>query len=200
MADSVSHAEYWRERYREGSDRWDLGGPAQVLVDLLESPRAPPPGRVAFPGSGAGHDLRHWLEKGYDAVGFDFAIQPAGLPVEALDVFELGARHPESFDAIVEYTCYCAIDPARRAEYAASLRAALRPGGMLVALLFPMGHREGGPPFVVREREIVEVLGRGLELLFCETPANSAEGREGKERLALYRKQISTSPSTTRTS
>jgi SAM-dependent methyltransferase len=200
MADSVSEAEYWRERYREGSDGWDLGGPARVFVDLLESPWAPPPGRVAFPGSGAGHDLRYWLEKGYDAIGFDFAIQPPGLPTEPLDVFELGARYPESFDAIVEYTCYCAIDPARRAEYARSLRTALRPGGMLVALLFPMGEREGGPPFAVHEREIEEVLGAGLELLLRESPPNSVESRAGKERLALYRKPISTTPSVTRTS
>lgn len=200
MTDSVSHANYWRERYREGSDRWDLGGPTRVLVDLLESPRAPPPGRVAFPGCGSGHDLRHWIEKGYDAVGFDFAIQPADLPVESLDVFELGSRYPGSFDAIVEYTCYCAIDPSRRAEYAASMRAALRPGGMLVALLFPVAEKEGGPPFAVRPSEVEGVIGRGLELLFCETPANSAEGREGKELLALYRKPISTTPFRTRTS
>jgi len=188
MSDSVSDSSYWREGYGERTARCDLGEPAQVLVDLLDSPWAPPRGRVAFPGCGAGHALRHWREQGYDAIGFDFAIQPDDLPVEELDVFELGARHPEAFDAIVEYTCYCAIDPARRAEYAASLRAALRPGGRLVALLFPVGEREGGPPFAVDESEIAGVLGAGLDLLHCETPAASASGREGRERLAIYGK------------
>ena len=124
MSDSVSGASYWEERYREGSARWDLGQPAAVLVDLLDSAWAPPIGRVAFPGSGTGHDLRYWIARGYDATGFDFAIQPPDLPVEPLDVFELGDRYPARFDAIVEYTCYCAINPARRAEYANSLRVA----------------------------------------------------------------------------
>ncbi|MHC4937709.1 MAG: class I SAM-dependent methyltransferase [Planctomycetota bacterium] len=188
MSDSVSDAAYWAERYREGTDRWDLGEPARVLCDLLESQWAPPRGRVAFPGCGAGHDLRYWLDKGYDATGFDFAIQPDDLPVEALDVFELGDRYPDRFDVVVEYTCYCAIDPARRADYTASLRAALKPGGILVALLFPVGEKEGGPPFAVAESEITGVLGHGFDLMHCETPAKSAEGREGRERLAIYRR------------
>ncbi|MEM8883499.1 MAG: SAM-dependent methyltransferase [Planctomycetota bacterium] len=187
MGDPVSDAAYWEQRYREGSDRWDLGAPTPVLVDLLDSPQAPARGRTAFPGSGGGHDLRYWIDRGYDAVGFDFAIQPEGLPVESLDVFELGSRYPDAFDVIVEYTCYCAIDPARREEYARSLRGALKPGGMLVALLFPVGEREGGPPFAVAESEIEDVLGPGLRIEHKETPASSAEGREGRERLVLYR-------------
>jgi len=188
MSESVSDAAYWEGRYQEGTDRWDLGEPAAVLVDLLESQWAPPRGRVAFPGCGAGHDLRHWRDKGYDATGFDFAIQPPGLPVEAIDVFTLGDRYPNHFDVVVEYTCYCAIEPARRPDYAAAMRTALKPGGILVALLFPVGDKEGGPPFAVAESEIVTVLGAGLDLLHCETPTQSAEGREGRERLAIYRR------------
>jgi len=184
----VSSATYWEGRYREGSTGWDLGGPCPVLVALVDSPLAPPRGRVAFPGCGQGHDLRHWLARGYDAAGFDFAVQPEGLPVERLDVFELGTRHAEEFDAVVEYTCYCAVDPERRAAYARSLRDALRPGGTLVALLFPVEEREGGPPFGIREEEITAVLGAGLDLFHLETPTQSVGPRLGRERLALFRK------------
>jgi SAM-dependent methyltransferase len=182
----VSAPDYWRGRYRAGDAPWDLGGPCPVFVELLASPRAPPRGRTAFPGCGKGHDVRLFLEHGYDAVGFDFAVEPEGVPFERLDVFRLGARHPGRFDVIVEYTCYCAIDPARRAEYAASLRAALRPGGVLVALLFPVEAREGGPPFSVTEDEIRTVLGRGLRLDRLETPKSSVPARLGRERLAIY--------------
>jgi SAM-dependent methyltransferase len=185
---SVSDPRYWADRYAEGTARWDLGGPCPVFVHLLSSPQAPPPGHVGFPGCGSGHDVRYWREQGYDAVGFDFAVQSDDPPVKHLDVFELGRRHPESFDTIVEYTCYCAIDPARRAEYAASLRAALKPGGTLVALLFPVEHKPEGPPFGISDDEIESVLGAGLELVHFATPVQSAEGREGRERLAIFRK------------
>ena len=185
----VSKAEYWQGRYRAGETGWDLGGPCPVFVELLGSPLAPPPGRVAFPGCGAGHDVRLFRERGYDAVGFDFATRPEGVPVVELDVFELGRRYPGGFDAVVEYTCYCAIDPRRRAEYAAALHDALRPGGVLVALLFPVERREEGPPFGVDESEITGVLGAGMELVHLETPASSVEPRRGRERLAILRKR-----------
>jgi len=186
--DDVSRADYWRERYRKGEAGWDLGGPCPVFAELLRSPRAPPRGRTAFPGCGRGHDVGLFRAHGYDAIGFDFAVEPEGVPFEALDVFQLGARHPGGFDVVVEYTCYCAIDPARRAEYAESLRRALRPGGVLVALLFPVDGREGGPPFAVAEEEIRTVLGRGLRLDHWETPAASVPARLGRERLALFTK------------
>jgi hypothetical protein len=135
-----------------------------------------------------GHDVRLFLDHGYDAVGFDFATRPEGVPVVDLDVFELGRRYPGGFDAIVEYTCYCAIDPRRRAEYAAALFAALKPGGTLVALLFPVERRAEGPPFGVDEGEIAGVLGAGMGLTHLETPASSVGPRLGRERLAIFRK------------
>jgi len=184
----VSGASYWKDRYRAGEAGWDLRGPCPVFVELLGSPRAPPKGRVAFPGCGMGHDVRLFREHGYDALGFDFATRPEGVPVVDLDVFELGRRYPGAFDAVVEYTCYCAIDPRRRAEYAASLFAALRPGGLLVALLFPVERRPEGPPFGVDESEITGVLGAGMELLHLETPKSSVELRRGRERLAILRR------------
>jgi len=192
--DEVSDAAYWRERYRKGETAWDLGGPCPVFVALLDSPLAPPRGRVAFPGCGAGHDVRYFRERGYDAIGFDFAVAADDVPIEPLDVFDLGRRYPGEFDAIVEYTCYCAIDPGRRAEYATALRDALRPGGQLVALLFPVEDKPEGPPFGIEEAEIETVLGRGMELLHVETPETSVQPRLGRERLAIYRKAVGRSP------
>jgi len=186
--DSVSESAYWQQRYRAGETGWDLGGPCPVFVELLDSAHAPPPGRVAFPGCGRGHDVRLFRERGYDARGFDFAAAPDDVPVEQLDVFDLARRYPEAFDAVVEYTCYCAIDPARRPEYAAALRGALRPGGMLIALLFPVEVRDGGPPFGVDESEIESVLAPGMEVVHVETPESSVEPRRGRERLAILRK------------
>ena len=185
----TSRREYWEERWRDGATGWDLGGPCPVFVRLLEAGEGPPEGaRVAFPGCGSGQDLRFFLERGYDATGFDFVSVVDDLPIETVDVLELGMTYPEAFDAIVEYTCYCAIDPGDRVAYAGSLRAALRPGGLLIALLFPVEAREGGPPFGVDEGEIESVLAPGLEIVSVTTPPASVGPRLGRERLVLLRK------------
>ncbi|MHC4959787.1 MAG: methyltransferase domain-containing protein [Planctomycetota bacterium] len=182
-------ASYWRGRWADGETGWDLGGPCPVFEELLGSQRRPLPGRVAFPGCGGAHDVALFREHGYDAIGFDFVRRRDDVPIETLDVFEIGARYAGEFDAIVEYTCYCAIDPSRRPEYAASMHAALKPGGTLVALMFPMDKPvDEGPPYGIEEHEIVGVLGAGLELLYLETPASSVKPRLGRERLALFRK------------
>ena len=190
MADEVSSTDYWRGRWDRGETGWDLGGPCPVFVELIGSDRAPPlEGRLAFPGCGQGHDVTLFRDHGYDAVGFDFAREGDEPPIERLDVFELGTKYPAVFDTVVEYTCYCAIDPARRAEYSDAVFAALKPGGLLVALMFPMREQDGsGPPFGVEEHEIGGVFGRGMEMLSVETPTSSVEARLGKERLALFRK------------
>jgi len=183
----VSTPGYWRGRYEEETARWDLGRPCPVLEEFADGPRAPrTDSKVAFPGCGAAHDVYAWRARGYDAVGFDFAVDRPH--VERLDVFELGRAYPAAFDAVVEYTCYCAIDPARRREYVEALAAALRPGGLVVALLFPMGEREGGPPFGVREEEIEGVWGAVFAIESVETPASSVEERLGRERLVLARR------------
>lgn len=187
MAHEVSDPGFWSERWKKGETGWDLSGPCPVFVDLLGSKRAPPKGRVAFPGCGAGHDVAYFRSRGYDAVGFDFALEREEPPIRRLDVFDLGRSYPARFDTIVEYTCYCAIDPARRAEYATSLFDALAPGGQLVALLFPIREQDGeGPPFGVEESEIGTVIGRGMELVTVETPSSSVEPRRGRERLAIF--------------
>src|SRR5262245_53396850 len=119
-----SDAAFWAGLYDHGSDRWELGRPSPSLA--AEMARRPPPrGTVAVPGCGRGHDARLLARHGYRVVGFDFvpavlrvardlaADEGVDVTFEDLDVFGLARRHPCFFDGIWEYTCYCAIDPAR---------------------------------------------------------------------------------------
>merc|ERR1712098_664756 len=72
-----------------------------------------------------------FAQKGFDVVGIDFADSPVSImrsrskelgveenfqAVQA-DVFALDEKFNEQFDYVVEYTCFCAIDPQRREEY-----------------------------------------------------------------------------------
>jgi SAM-dependent methyltransferase len=133
-------------------------------------------------------------------IGFDFvppvirvarelaAAEGVDVAFEDLDVFALVRKYPRFFDGIWEYTCYCAIDPARRAEYVEILATILKPGGWLLACFFPMGDKPGGPPFGVSEAEVRGLLaGAGFELVEDYVPDVSPDGRQGREWMVSAR-------------
>ena len=195
----VNTVAFWEDAYAHGGDGWGLGRPAPPLVDFLDT-TPPPRGRVAVPGSGRGHDARLLATRGYEVIGFDFA--PTALAAarvlaarervvvsfEDRDVFALGRELPNAFDGVWEYTCFCAIDPARREEYVRSLSGALRGGGWLLACFFPMRAVSAGPPFVVSKAEVCRLLAPAFTIERAFTPLRSARGRLGREWMILARK------------
>ena len=68
---------WWDQRYREGSDRWELGAPAPPLqLFLTQHAQAPqPPGRVLVPGCGRGHEAALLAGLGFAVVGLDFSAE-----------------------------------------------------------------------------------------------------------------------------
>jgi methyl halide transferase len=195
----VSTVAFWEEAYARGGDGWELGRPAPPLVDFLDS-TPPSLGRVAVPGCGRGHDVRLLATRGYETIGFDFA--PAALAAarvlaaregvavtfEDRDVFALGRELPNAFDGVWEYTCFCAIDPVRRAEYVRALAGTLRTGGWLLACFFPLRAINAGPPFVVSEVEVRRLLAPIFTIERAFAPLRSARGRQGREWMVLARK------------
>jgi methyl halide transferase len=155
----VNEPRFWEDAYARGGDGWDLASPTPALADFLAT-TPPPRGRVAVPGCGRGHDARLLARHGYDVTGFDFspfavdaarrlaARERVDARFEQRDVLTLGREYPHAFDGVWEYTCYCAIDPTRRAEYVDALAGTLRPGGWLLACFFPLRWLTAGPPFV----------------------------------------------------
>ena len=195
----VSTPAFWQGLYAGGEDGWELGAPAPPLRAWLEAGGRLGP-RVAVPGCGRGHDLRLLAGRGHAAWGFDFADTAVAaaregaaregvtVTVEARDVFTLADAYPGFFDAVWEYTCFCAIDPARREAYADVLAAILRPGGLLLACFYPIREGAGGPPFPVSLADIDHALAGRFEVLEAAAPAASAERRGGLERLVLARR------------
>jgi len=193
---SVSDVVFWEALYERGGDGWELGGPAPPLVSYLDATPLPA-GRVAVPGCGRGHDVRLLARRGYEAVGFDFA--PAAVAAaralasadhvparfEQRDVFSLADDHAAAFDGVWEYTCFCAIDPARRAEYVSMLAAIVKSGGWLLACFYPMGATGGGPPFGVPEDEVRRLLAPAFRIERAAPPARSSPRRHGQEWMVL---------------
>ncbi len=194
----VSTPEFWEGLYASGSDGWDLGQAAPPLQDFIDTTPLPG-GRVAVPGCGRGHDARFLARRGYAVVGFDFS--PAAVTAaralakrervdvdfEQRDIFTLGGEYARAFDGVWEYTCFCAIDPARRDAYVRTMAAILKPGGWLLACFFPMRRIAAGPPFPVSRAEVQRRLGPRFRVERAQPPIRSARGRQGREWLVLAR-------------
>lgn len=191
MAES---SEPWEARWRSGQTGWDLGQPSPPFVALLDGPDAPPPGRAAVVGCGSGHDARLFARRGFETVGFDFALtaiatardlataEGVAVRFEQADFFDLPRGWGGQFDYVVENSFFTAIPPERRAEYAAVVAGLLRPGGELIGL-FRAHDRPDGPPFGTSEGELRGLLGRAFDVASIGPAPASHERRGGEELL-----------------
>lgn len=198
----VSTAGFWDGLYAAAQDGWELGAPAPALEDWLASggKLGETGARVAVPGAGRGHDARLLARRGYRVTAFDFAEAAVAearrlaaqdgvdVVVEQRDVFTLDHDYAGAFDGVWEYTCFCAIDPARREEYVRALHAILRPGGLLLACFFPLREGGGGPPFPVSRDDIDRALVGRFEVSRAGPPERSADRRRGLEWLVEARR------------
>ena len=126
MTMDVNSPRKWDANYEHNTAGWDLGGPTPVFKRLLLSQQLPP-GRMIVLGAGRGHDAREFARHGFQVTAVDFSseairemqrLASPEAPVEILqdDIFALPDRLDHSFDYVLEYTCFCAIAPKRRAE------------------------------------------------------------------------------------
>lgn len=196
MTLTPNEAEFWETNYINAQLPWDLNGPTPVYARLAESGQFPP-GRMLVLGAGRGHDARLFARHGFQVTAVDFAagavramhgLQEPDAPIVIMqaDLFHLPPTLDGTFDYVLEYTCFCAIDPARREEYADVVARLLGPGGLYVALAFPIGRRAGGPPFVVQPDEMIALFeAREFTLLHREFPPDSVPSRASIEELLI---------------
>lgn len=205
MSDNVNHPAKWELDYQRGTAGWSLHAPTPVFQHLLaeKNSRAEnifPPGRMLVPGAGLGYDAREFARHGFEVVAVDFA-RDAVEDMRALmddasqheilhhDLFELPATFDGTFDYVLEYTCFCAIHPARRTEYADTMARMLKRGGMYIALAFPLSGYVGNPPFAVNAEELIALFEtRGFVVLRREIHPATIKPRRGREELIVMRK------------
>jgi SAM-dependent methyltransferase len=185
----------WNKRYEEDDTPWDKGTAHPVLRDMITHGALS--GRILVPGCGTGHDVRELARRGNEVVGLDvaplaIARASAHPPVRDEkfvlgDLFDLPAEMRGTFDGIFEHTCFCAVDPTRRADYATAVSAALRPSGRLLAVFYATPDHGGeGPPFGCTTEELDALFGGNFRLLEERAEIPTFNEREGRELLRLY--------------
>jgi SAM-dependent methyltransferase len=194
----------WNQRYELEDTPWEKGLPAPPLLEFLTQDRPSfwGDGKVLVPGCGTGHDVRALATEGNNALGLDLAPNALELaqayPKVGNEAYELGDfldpnwRKNKSFDAIWEHTCYCAIDPSRRDDYATACAELIKPGGHLVGVFFltpnDPGEEDEGPPFNASIQELNQRFSPAFERIDSWVPTLTYPGREGREWFAIYRR------------
>ena len=197
----VNHSQFWEDIYLENDTGWDLKGVTpffdSISNDLIQ-------GKVCILGCGRGYDAIMFAEKGFDVTAVDFAPTPISelnkLAIQKSviittvqdDIFSLVEKFPDTFDYVIEQTCFCAIDPNRRKEYERLVRTILKPGGKLVGLWFPLdkSQEEGGPPFGTTIYEVKSIFNSGWKIEKENFPSQSVEPRKGREKLIIFKKNV----------
>lgn len=183
----------WEQLYREGETPWEKGAAHPALIQWLGENSLS--GRMLVPGCGLGYDVRALAAIGAEVLGLDiapFAIAAArafprrGHESYVLgDFFDPGAVRGK-FNGIFEHTCFCAIRPDRRGEYASRVADLLEPGGRLLAIFFlNPDHDEEGPPYGCQLDELDSLFSPNFELVDERDGLSTFPGREGRELLRL---------------
>ncbi len=199
-ANDVNQVGFWEQIYdEEVIPGWDIGQPAPPFVAYLDRSDAPESGQVAVIGCGRGNDVLLFAEKGFEVTAVDFsapAIQAVKekiqttkfqVDLQQADIFDLPQSHALTFDYIVEYTCFCAIDPARRPEYVNMVHKILKPKGILLAVFYLLPPDQG-PPFGTTEDEVRSLFSDKFEVIEMKVSPHSIEKRVGKELFACLKK------------
>lgn len=187
----------WEARYQDADTPWERGAAAPPLVGWLA--RNQMAGRVLVPGCGSGNDVRALARTGAEVVGLDIApsavARAQAIPRVANERFvvdDLFALPPEfhgAFDVVFEHTCFCAIDPSRRADYVEAVAQTLRPRGQLLAVFYLDPNVDEGPPFGVTTEELEAWFGPRFETIESYVPAMAFPGREGRELVRRLRRR-----------
>jgi methyl halide transferase len=180
--------EYWEERYRTASTGWDIGEvstPLKNYIDGIESKSQ----AILVPGAGNGYEVQYLHRLGFHNVTMlDFAIDPLQkfqkenpeFPKSHL-IHEDFFAHHGSYDLVIEQTFFCALNPNLRAAYVEKMSQLLKPGGLLVGLLFGVEMHDPGPPFGGTQEEYEYLFSAHFNILKMEPCVNSIAPRKGRE-------------------
>jgi len=197
----TSKSEYWERFYQLGEIDWDIGRPTPVFDEWIKTCKKPL--SICIMGAGNGWDAINFARKGHLVTAVDFAESAANnikltaeqnnleINILHMDIFDLNKIYSNYFDIILEYTCYCAIDPSRRRDYLKMAYHILKFNGKLVGMLFPTDKDpldESGPPFAVHPEMTIKLISEYFTLIKQEIPLCSIKSRTDREIFIIFKK------------
>ena len=191
--------QFWEDLYQTNYDKWDLKEATPIFKKLATEL---PLGRVCIIGCGRGYDAIEFAKKGFQVTAIDFAPSAISslknmanlidVSLESIrkDLSELLPEYHNSFDYVLEQTCFCAIHPSRRKEYEIIVKGILKMGGHLVGLWFPLDKdlAEEGPPYGTSIEEVKSTFDSGWEIIKEEFSEYSIKPRKGREKLVVFKR------------
>ncbi len=201
MTNLVSEQEFWNSIYRNNNTGWDLKSPTPVFQRILKEKKIINSGKLLILGSGYGYDAVEAAKAGFEVTAVDFSASAVSFAKKLAkrenvnvdfiqnDFFKLEEDNYDRFDAVFDYVTYCAINPARREEYAKLIKKLLKCGGVFIALWFPVEDREGGPPFGINLEETESIFSKFLKLKSSTIEKDTIKPRRGREVLQIYEKE-----------
>ena len=194
----VSSSHFWDQCYKEDNIGWDLGSPTPIFMDWCDSIEGVR--KICVPGAGNGYDPLYFASKGHEVTAIDFAQHPVdrlkkeskknGIDITILQksIFDLEESLHNTFDYIVEYTCYCAIEPEMRFKYIQTMYKLLKSGGEMVAIFLPLNKKlsEGGPPFGVELNETIDMFSENFSLIESIEHPLTIQPRVNNERFVRF--------------
>ena len=191
--------QFWEELYQTNYDKWDLKEATPIFKQLATEL---PLGRVCIIGCGRGYDAIEFAKIGFQVTAIDFApsaisslknmanLMEVSLEIIRKNIFDLLPKYHNSFDYVLEQTCFCAIHPSRRKEYETIVKGILKMGGHLVGLWFPLDKdlEQGGPPYGTSIEEVKSTFDSGWEIKKEEFSEYSIKPRKGREKLVIFKR------------
>ncbi|KAM0791665.1 hypothetical protein ACM66B_006101 [Microbotryomycetes sp. NB124-2] len=201
----------WDQAWKAGLTPWDSSDVQPALKELVDHkwsnvgvPWSELQGQHALvAGCGKGLDATFFATRGLLSLGIDLsetAIEtakqtlaksnnpPLNVDFKVASFFDF--EHKDFFALAYDYTFFCAIPHSLRKPWADRYADLIRPGGVLITLVFPIdGDRPGGPPFSVSEVAYDQILSPNFDKIYSAEPGESAEGHEGRERMVVWRRK-----------
>lgn len=188
---------FFDNAYRDGgTPTWDVGRPQGAIGRLARTGRIT--GSVLDAGCGTGENALHLAGLGHVVVGVDFAAaaieraaakavdRHVSVEFRVADALSLAALG-RTFDTVIDVGLFHTLEDADRPCYAASLGAALRPGGRAFLLCWSDRNPFGRGPRRITRREIRAAFRDGWRVEAIEPEWLETLLPEGRVRAWLAR-------------
>ncbi|PWN98932.1 S-adenosyl-L-methionine-dependent methyltransferase [Tilletiopsis washingtonensis] len=224
LLNGAHSSQSWDAAWKAGLTPWDKGAAQPALVATLDDEQLgallPRSGRAAVPGMGRGFDAELLARRGLHVTGVDISetaveearkwldAQPSDaaherITLRAADWFamqpvaddaEEGPTTSSRFDLCYDYTFFCALPSTLHDKWAQAYTRLIKPGGKLLALVYPIqGDRPGGPPYSVDPERYKQLLSPAFELEHQAPPLVRGQDREeGLEQIMIWRRKADT--------